>query len=227
MDFEDFKNIAQGIQALGLFIAIICGGIWTVFKLISSKELDRARFEAQKLKKENSRKKGIEGLIKIDKGQRIENNLIPIFIEVELENKSSETHTLDWNKWPIKIARVEINNSNGYSHYELEPITKLGAIDIKPEGDNYYFSAHTSLSLLPESKKVMRFLWNCPTIGIYLISLSAPLPESLVKYIHTSDVDKKIGSLKKKYEDDLSTNYTHKFMFAISTYFQVTKEDIE
>ena len=220
MDYEDFKNLTQGIQAIFFSLAIIVGGMWTVFKLIRSKELDKSRSEALKLRREIERKKGLEGNIKISIGRQLENNYIPVFIEVQIENKSTETHTLDWNKFPLKITEVEIVESNGLSNYVLNPITKLPQIFILPHGDNFYYQENTSVTLLPEAKGLMKFLWNCPSEGIYFASISAPLPDSITKYLHQSDKENRITLLKTKYENELAT-YEHRFCFSTSTFFQV------
>ena len=54
---EEFKNIAQGIQAISISIAAIAGGIWGMLKLYMSKELDKSKIEALQKKKEYESKK--------------------------------------------------------------------------------------------------------------------------------------------------------------------------
>ena len=226
ISYEDFRNLAQGIQAVGFFVATIAGGIWAVFKLINSKELDKTRSEAILLKSQIERKKGLTGKMNCVIGRGLSNNLTPIFIDVVIENPSTETHTLDWEVFPLKIAKVDISDSDGYSDYTLSPMTKISEIKIKAEGSNSAYGIRTSsTTLLPESKRNMKFLWNCPGDGIYLLCISAPRPKSITDYVHSSDSNGKINKLKEKYEttDPL---YAHRFTFNISLFVQLSNGEI-
>jgi hypothetical protein len=224
MEYVDFRNLAQGAQAVGFLIALLAGGFWAVYILFSSKELLKKRSEAMLLKSEAERRKGLGGSITCKMGKRLSNKNTPIFIDVVIENFSTEIHTLDWNSFPLKIAEVDFDYSKEYCEYDVKPITKLQEIRINPEGENTYATLTTSSTLLPESKKNLKFLWHCPADGIYLFSISAPLSKTITKYIHENDSDNHITVLRNKNESKLP-NYEHKFDFHLTTYFQVSNDE--
>ncbi|HAI97277.1 MAG: hypothetical protein CL866_06645 [Cycloclasticus sp.] len=217
---EDFKNISQGVQAIFIALAAGFGGLWAVFKLYSSKELDKSRAEAVKAKKEIELKQGLEGVIKVELGEASENGNVPVLVEVIIENKSSDTHTLDWDGYPLKIAKLDYDDDEISVNYRCTPISNLQYRSIAPTTAKAYWSAHTSTTLLPFSSHQMSFYWKCKAEGVYLISVTAPLPNSLAKYKEDSDLDKTIHKSKEKYENSLD-NYVHEFRFVTTKIIQV------
>ncbi|MGF1684834.1 hypothetical protein [Photobacterium minamisatsumaniensis] len=215
MDAETFRLIAQGVQAIAITLATLFGGAWAVFKIYSSRELDKSRSEAIKLERELNKKSGFYGDIDIDVGNPVDDKSIPVFFTITIENNTTETHTLDWNGYPLKIASV-IQGSN---EYRLSRVCELQQIHIKPVGCDYYHSHSTSKTMFPHSKHRMYFYWNCEQDDIYLACISAPLPKSIIKYIHDSDQDNKISEVE--IEQKNNDNYEHDFDFFIERFFQV------
>lgn len=48
MSLEEFKNLAAGIQSLLIGLAVLVGGVWTMVRFFSMKEVKKARAELER-----------------------------------------------------------------------------------------------------------------------------------------------------------------------------------
>lgn len=220
MNLEDFKYLAQGIQAVAIAIAAISGGIWAIFKLYSSKELDKSRADALKAKREIELRQYLEGNFDIEIGEVLDNHSVPVLIEVVIENNSSEIHTLDWDGFPLKIAQLEFDHEKIGSKYKFTPVAHIKDSKINPLRSKSYWRNTTTSTLLPRSKYKMAFFWECKKAGVYLLCVSAPASSSMVKYLHENDTDNGLNIAKEKFSKQLE-NYDHNFNFSATKIIQV------
>ncbi|WP_286265153.1 hypothetical protein [Thalassotalea atypica] len=215
----EIKSLAQATQAIFISLATIMAGIWAVFRLFATDELKKQKAESIQKQVEVNQKKGLKGDMSIILGEKT-NSGTPVFIEVKIENQSSSTHTLDWCGYALKIAAVsfiESEDQDGHRH-KLDPITKLNPISINKNGSEDYFSGSTSLTIFPSTERIVNFYWLMKHEGVFIASISAPMPESIEKHMLDTSVDLPavIENSEKQFPE-----YKAKFQFNVSRYFQV------
>ncbi|MEM8929085.1 MAG: hypothetical protein AAGC45_12865 [Bacteroidota bacterium] len=216
---EEFRNLAQGFQAIIISIAAIIGTAWGIIKLYASKELDKSRLETLSLKKEYERRQGLSGEISVQIGEPSQNNSTPIFFKCEIKNESSETHILDWENYPMKIALI--SETNKWFGIQPEIEAKLVDAYLSPNKNKRYWAIHHTLTLLPYSSKTLSFYWECKKPGIYLASVSSKMPKSIVRFIKRTDEDNKFAEAIQTLSSEFPDTFNDELEFSISEYFQV------
>lgn len=53
MELTQFKDLAQAIQSIGIFLGAIIAGIWALYRVSSSKELKKTQIEVKDLEKKS------------------------------------------------------------------------------------------------------------------------------------------------------------------------------
>ena len=90
MTLEEFKILAQGIQGITLAFGALLGGIWALFRVIQSNELEKAKLETEKIKQEFYEKQGVNISIDFKLGKPI-GQYLPGFITVEVNYEGRES----------------------------------------------------------------------------------------------------------------------------------------
>ncbi len=93
--------------------------------------------------------------------------MLPVFFIVSIENLSTETYTLDWHNYPLKIASVATDDSHDIK-LQVIPKAKLVEARINPVESDTYWSTATTMTILPNTKREMSLFWECTEEGVYL-----------------------------------------------------------
>lgn len=101
MTFEEFKNLAVGIQSVVISLGFLCGGAWALFRFRAFRENEKARVELEKLHKELKER----GVIKIliDPSLVIHNTQKHIKLNIMFENTGNRSETLHWQRRSFMI----------------------------------------------------------------------------------------------------------------------------
>ena len=73
MDFEDFKNLAAGVQSCFVALAVLVGGTWALCRFFLLKDIERARAEVEKSRKELSERGHLQVKLTVTPGATMVN----------------------------------------------------------------------------------------------------------------------------------------------------------
>lgn len=165
MDHKKFYNWAGGIQAILLSGAIIVGGIWTCFFL---DEKSKAELEIQSLKKQIEEKPSIDTEISYDVFKADDRKGYHVIISLQLKNTGSKSVILDLRNSPIYLSTV-----NTSKNVVLESYPYL----VDKKNDGLKEIRIFGIRLTPKSTKIVSYRSFVQNTGIYLASLSIPVPK--------------------------------------------------
>jgi len=174
MSLNDFKTLAEGIQAVVFSVAAAVGGAWALYRFRALLELTKARSEIEKLRLEN------ESLSRtlVQRGNlNISLTATPLThpttgvswmsVVASVKNVGNRPELLDWDSGHVRIALV-------LGFQEERPV--LGASSaVKLTSIGEQAGEQISRSVVePATNRNFCFLIPVPSPGLYLVSLNVP-----------------------------------------------------
>ena len=186
MDFTAFKDLAEGIQAIAIAVAVIIGGIWAVYRFWSLRELGRARIDLERLKKAMTERATIN--VSLSARPQISPDGKEYYIELAalVSNVGNRTEVFDWSEGGVYTAPVVGQHEGNVilgDWIETQPLS---------------WSPVISSALSPSETTVFAFLIPIPKPGIYHIAFyvsGTPEEREELKREHTR-VGKEIGLIR-------------------------------
>ena len=162
MNHEKFNKITSGIQALVLSVAVIVGGIWTLYTFGSLKQIDKAKTELEQMRR-SLRERGILNItLQPSQFRDSKSSRLYVLVKVSIQNTGNRTEVIDWKKSGLYATRVDMDGKRQLEFgavYEADYLTPLGAIP--------------SSSILPGQTRTLPFLIPAKEAGIYHLLFSA------------------------------------------------------
>jgi hypothetical protein len=161
MTFEEFKNLAAGIQSIVIALGFLTGGVWAIFRFRVFKETEKAKAELDKLKREIAER----GVIDVKLNPSVIQNDANKYIKLDmvLENTGNRNEVLDWNLAQVKLARCDWkeDGKRHFCHWQ----------DLLCE-----FSFGLAGDLVIRPNQVFRFGYISKPIsnGVYYIEMNVP-----------------------------------------------------
>ncbi|HKR03142.1 MAG TPA: hypothetical protein VJY62_00795 [Bacteroidia bacterium] len=186
-------------------IAIIAGGIWTVFTFQSLKQIERAKFELELLRTEFLGKPSLNIFIDVNRTNPTNKSYYAgLIINVNVENKG--TRYISMSTLDTTLVVSEIKNSSSWGTISvndiyLDPITMYCKEDssLTPSG---------IIEVTPNSTEEVPYYCEVERPGIYFISFNAKIAkesmDELDKLSYVSDTSALMKEFKKlglKYEN--------------------------
>lgn len=161
---EDFKNIAQGVQALFIAFAAIVGGIWALLRFGITRERARAQLELERLRAETEGLKGVSCELAL----RHEEHQGDFFIyaDATITNHGSNALVYRCDDRPFHVNRVTIRNDDTW----FDEVVRLNIEDATSSPDMQVAFA-TTLALLPQTPVRLSFHYALKEAGSYMFSL--------------------------------------------------------
>ena len=185
MTLEEFRILAQGIQGITLAFGALLGGIWALFRVIQSNELEKAKLETEKIKQEFFEKQGVNISIDFKLGKPI-GQYLPGFITVEVNYEGRESFQMYLGDFPMRIGLVTEHDANKRKHKLIANLEFFTASDAATP-----FERPISQVFLPNSKRTFSFYHLFQEEGIYLLSFVHDMPKSISKHIQQCAVDER------------------------------------
>lgn len=178
MDHDKFNKIASGIQALVVAIAVVIGGIWTLYTFASLNQIEKASADLEQSRRD-LRERGILD-IKLEPKQisNVKDRFRYITIDVTLHNTGNRTEIINWDKSGIAATQVNVNAA-GQVVFGMTSKAKY----VIPGQDI------PSSSILPGQIRKMPFLITVKNPGIFYLVFHAavsPLEEKIHEKEHRS-----------------------------------------
>ncbi|MCL6272542.1 hypothetical protein M3P19_00895 [Muricauda sp. 2012CJ35-5] len=196
---EDFKNLAQGIQAILISVVAIIGSAWGILKFKYTREKEKAQHEIDKIKKELQKTQGIKVDIKTEYFKNT--NDYDLIVEIELENPRSTMRVVYTDGHPVLLNRL---TSNRKGRYDYKEVAKSGIYSAAPE-ENYDIQWLSSICLLPNTPTIFHVPFKVEEPGIYAVSLvlgsDRPFEEILLSEEDKATNEKSNLHLRKIRED--------------------------
>jgi len=172
ISIEEFRNLAQGIQAVFIAIAAIIASFWAVYTFRSLLSVKKAKAELEKIKIEIEKNEAELELIKRQQDNApmldvivepsiigtIEDNDLGIKIKLCLKNTGNTTEYIDWKISNVKAAKFNeiVNNKILHSDHVLGVLARV---------DNNALG----ILLLPDEKSSDDLIIPIEEHGIYVI----------------------------------------------------------
>lgn len=161
---EDFKNVAQGIQAIFIAFAAIAGGIWALLRFGITRERARAQLELEVLRAETERLKGVG--CEFDIRHEEYNGTFLVYADVTLTNYGSNVLVYRCDNKPFHINRVTVQDNDTW----FDEVSRLNIEDATPKIEMQVTFA-TTLALLPDTPVTLSFHYVIQESGSYMFSL--------------------------------------------------------
>ena len=160
MDHEKFRNLSGGVQSLVLTIAIIVGGLWTLFTYDALRQAERARAEYEKLQKDLKERRAI--VINMEPTQVS----IPgdparyIAARLRFENMGNQTEVIYWPPNPFNVSRIWIDDHGSFQLKQLRGVRVEAPV-----------GSEAGLRLMPRVAVNRMFLARVDRPGLYYLEL--------------------------------------------------------
>ncbi len=119
MDFENFNNLASGIQSLMVAVAVLIGGGWALYQFVSMKTLAKARADLEKVKRELHERGVIEVTLNPTFLPAPDPQVIGfIHLVIELKNVGTGTEVIRWDETTFRLAKLDYDENRGASVQE-------------------------------------------------------------------------------------------------------------
>lgn len=105
MESVDFKNIAQGAQAIIFALGAILGAIWALLRFGITKEGDRANLEVERLKNEAYKLGGIAKSSTV-RAFKQDNGHYLVQIDFVLENRGVHSERCYYREPPVVVSQI-------------------------------------------------------------------------------------------------------------------------
>lgn len=193
-NFEKFKNIALGIQSIILSLAVIVGGIWTLYTFNTLNQIESSKNELEQRKRQlNKIPVNFEiKTIQLEKNSLDKKGLI---VQVVITNNSEFTVFIELNKNPLAISKIKKNENflesekTYYPKFYLE-VNKQSKITGFKKGVN------------PNSIQIVEFYEEIEEKGLYFISFRSKVDRTVMQILDES----KIGVSEEEFNRLLSDN---------------------
>lgn len=162
---EDFKNVAEGVQASLLAIGALVGGVWVLLRFRLTREVQRASIELERMRAEVQRLRGVTGEISVT-SQLTSSQTYYIYMDITLTNLSDHVRVFRVDDFPFHINKVSIEEGDT----EFQEIVRLrieGASMDRETSSRWL----TTLTLLPGTPRRLSLFYELENAGNYLFSL--------------------------------------------------------
>jgi len=166
--FERFSNLASGINSLVLAIAVLVGGIWTIYIFDAELKVENAEARLQAIQREID----VAANLTISmSGSAIadskNNGKSFIALEVRVENSGNRSTTLHFDNWPVRAAKI---SSREGLHFEIGTPVLVPLLMINSEGEQWRPGGKEVSS---GSVEFLNFIIPIQEPGIYLLTFEA------------------------------------------------------
>jgi hypothetical protein len=162
-DPERFAKIAAGVQSLVIAGAFVVGGIWTLYSFNSQLQVENARGQLQKVQRELSQEPKVELSASVTQVKVLGAKRLHLIGQITVQNVGNAITALNLEDKPIKIYRVNINDSGEASWALLYQLNSLVDVDV----------SLGSLISQAGSKNVINFATSVDKPGLYVLKFQA------------------------------------------------------
>jgi hypothetical protein len=162
---EDFKNIAQGAQAIFLSVASIIGGVWVLLRFGLTRERVRAQLELERNRADTQRLRDISCEMSIRHAQ-IDHARFLVYVDATLTNHGSDLRLFRVDDFPFHINRVTIRDGDTW----YDEVVRLRIEGASSERD-LQVRWPVTLTVLPDTPCYLSFHYELDSPGSYMFSL--------------------------------------------------------
>src|SRR5206468_824445 len=109
---EEFRNIAQGLQAIFLSFAAIVGGIWVLLRFGLTRERAKAQLDVEKARAEAHRLRDVSCEITVSHEQTDRSPRYLVYVDATLFNHGPNVRVFRCDDFPFHIDRVTISDND-------------------------------------------------------------------------------------------------------------------
>ena len=196
MTSEEFRNFAQGVQAIVFSLAAVCGGGWTIWTMNRRSEIRQSELDIATSERELQMKKGFNRSIEVLQGSAL-NGKVPLFIAVTIQNTSTEIYTLDFATPPLCLSLLS-PNSDGDHEFSL--VANLPLVSCSQKGGMNLRSMQQTF--MPEQEMTIEFYYEVHDPGTYSVDFVTPVPPSLKAHVFEVEPDQSARVFETTFTDD-------------------------
>ena len=159
MNLQQFKDVSAGIQSVVVALAVLIGGVWTLYTFQSLRSADEARAKVATSMSISISSRQVKGS---------QSKQFGLAFEVLLENTGGQDITVDLTRPPLTLTAVS-SNSEGKPvpkrSYNASPMYAPGTAD---------FRSVPVQGVQVKSKKTISFYVEVDQPGTYFAAFSVP-----------------------------------------------------
>jgi len=164
MSPEEFRNIAQGVQAILICFAAVFGGIWAILRFGITKELQKAKLEVENLQAEAYKLGGVTCEIEITHKEY--DGKYYAYADFTLINMASRSATYRCDNFPFHVKKV----SEVKGGFDFKEISRQQISDPASD-DKAAWRFATSITFLPNTPVRLSFFCELSKPGNYQFCL--------------------------------------------------------
>jgi hypothetical protein len=194
MGDERVKNIATVVQSTLVSLALIIGGLWTLYTFTSLKMESVAEAELQTLKKQLAGTAALNITIEASQVNGLRKESFGIAVKVKITNIGQRQLNVDLEGKPVRILEIGKDEENKYLVQGI--YSQLFYAATSDEGWNNV----AAIAVQPQSTKTVSTIVDVDRPGSYIVSFSAPVPKEL-EYEYDAGHGITAKELREKYKD--------------------------
>lgn len=162
----EFRDTAQGLQAIFLSFAAVVGGVWVLLRFGLTRERAKAQLDVENARAEAYRLRDVS----CEMAVRCEQGAAPapylVYVDATLMNHGSSVRVLRCDDYPFHIDRVTVQNDDTW----FDKVVRLRIEHATNETD-IQVRWPVSLSLFPDTPCRLSFHYELREPGSYMFSL--------------------------------------------------------
>lgn len=170
---ERFQKISAGIQSIVITLAVVIGGIWTLYVFNSQLQVENAHAQLQKLKRELNSQPNIEVLVQTETIQIPETEIRYITGDFKFRNSGTRNTVIKLSAKPIMLSKVSIDIKGDINLNKLYEVSSYSAHDLRIR----------ELTVYPNMESLLPFIVRVDKPGLYFISVVS----------NKSDIEKEVA----------------------------------
>lgn len=170
MNHGAFKDIAAGVQSIVVAVALVVGGLWSVFVL---GDAARARAELEKIKHTEI---ALDMSISAHVIPRTSDDGRDIVVEVNIKNAGSKYIALDLRKPSLRLRKIGFDPNSGLRGEQTFVESHYYGPNVLP---------YQRINLVVGSSGTLPYLVRVPGPGVYILTFETPMAEDVARAVET------------------------------------------
>lgn len=217
MSPEDFRNIAQGIQAILISLAALGGALWALFRFSLTKEQQRSRYELEKLRAEAEKSGGVSCDIKISH-QKIDKSRYHVNVEFTLLNHGMSLVTYRCDDFPFHINKISMIEKEVY-------FTEIARSRIQEASadDDTFARWLTAITIKPGTPKTIALFYELDSPATYNFALLLGSEKFMPKSEEDKECVERANEIYQEHKDHPQYIENMPSMAVFSKYYLVSE----
>lgn len=168
MDHEKFKNLASGAQSLAIAIAVVIGGVWTLYTFKALGTVNKARAEIREIEHRSNIEQPVLAIeLQAKPVTTGGKNVHLVHVEAKFRNDGKRNLNLTFDEPSLTVSKLKLDTNS--TEVEGEVISREPTL-LNADGT---LEQVRERALRPSQSRDVPFVVAVPSPGIYLVQIKA------------------------------------------------------